>query len=145
MAELGDGPKVCGLGYTLWDLSSPALQDSLLEDLLEDVKHRTTSTARVQAMLEVLEAPFFRSRAVVPRIRMLIRVKNAMYTAKYSTAPYGMLKNNALLTAGVLCLAEAALQLCLLAGYFLWRRRAPPWGVRRRTSRFHSGSRSARR
>ena len=37
---------------------------------------------------------------------------------------YGMLKNNALLTAGVLCLAEAALQLCLLAGYFLWRRRS---------------------
>ena len=35
-ALLGDGPKVCGLGYTLWDLSSPALQDSLLEDLLED-------------------------------------------------------------------------------------------------------------
>ena len=37
---------------------------------------------------------------------------------------YGMLKNNALLTAGVLCLAEAALQLYLLAGYFLWRRRS---------------------
>ncbi len=35
-ALLGDGPKVCGLGYTLWDLSSPALQESLLEDLLED-------------------------------------------------------------------------------------------------------------
>lgn len=35
-ALLGDGPKVCDLGYTLWDLSSPALQKSLLEDLLED-------------------------------------------------------------------------------------------------------------
>lgn len=35
-ALLGDGPKVCGLSYTLWELSSPALRESLLEDLLED-------------------------------------------------------------------------------------------------------------
>lgn len=35
-ALLGDGPKVCGLGYTVWELSSPALRESLLEDLLED-------------------------------------------------------------------------------------------------------------
>ena len=35
-ALLGDGPKVCELGYTLWELSSPALRESLLEDLLED-------------------------------------------------------------------------------------------------------------
>ena len=35
-ALLGDGPKVCELGYTLWELSSPALRESLLDDLLED-------------------------------------------------------------------------------------------------------------
>ncbi len=35
-ALLGDGPKTCGLGYTVWDFSSPALQRSALDDLLED-------------------------------------------------------------------------------------------------------------
>ena len=35
-ALLGDGPKVCELSYTVWELSSPALRESLLEDLLED-------------------------------------------------------------------------------------------------------------
>lgn len=35
-ALLGDGPKVCGLSYSVWELSSPALRESLLEDLLED-------------------------------------------------------------------------------------------------------------
>ncbi len=35
-ALLGDGPKVCELGYSIWELSSPALRRSLLDDLLED-------------------------------------------------------------------------------------------------------------
>ena len=35
-ALLGDGPEVCGLRFTLWELSSPTLQQSLLEELLEE-------------------------------------------------------------------------------------------------------------
>ena len=41
-ALLGDGPKVCDLSYTVWELSSPALRESTLNDLLEDdaIKYR---------------------------------------------------------------------------------------------------------
>lgn len=33
---LGDGPKVCGLSYTLWEPRSPGLREALLEERLED-------------------------------------------------------------------------------------------------------------
>lgn len=33
---LGDGPKVCGLSYTIYETGSPRIRESMLEDLLED-------------------------------------------------------------------------------------------------------------
>ena len=35
-ALLGNGPKVCGLSYTIYETGSPRIRESMLEDLLED-------------------------------------------------------------------------------------------------------------
>lgn len=43
-ALLGDGPKVCGLSYTLWEPRSPGLREALLEELLEDGEARFRGT-----------------------------------------------------------------------------------------------------
>ena len=39
-ALLRDGPKVCELDYTLWELSSPRMRQFLMEDLLKDEVYR---------------------------------------------------------------------------------------------------------
>ena len=87
------------------------------EQSLEDpaaVPLETDEALRLENIHRCMRKSFLPGNIAV--LLLMLFIGRDFFLALVTWDLYGMLKNNALLTAGVLCLAEAALQLWLLAG-----------------------------